>query len=45
VGAADVQPVLDEEETPMRGSRKSKEGDATSDLLLRHPDATLTIYV
>jgi hypothetical protein len=25
--------------------QKSKEGDATSDLLLKHPDASLAIYV
>jgi hypothetical protein len=34
----------EEEKTPRRGSRKSDEGDATSDLLLKHRDATLATY-
>jgi hypothetical protein len=35
----------EEEETPMRDSRKNKKRDATSDLLLKHPDATVTTSV
>jgi hypothetical protein len=45
-GVANAHPALKEEETPMQGSRKSEEGDATSDLLLKHQDAThLATYV
>jgi hypothetical protein len=44
-GAIDAQPAPEEEETLMRGSRKSEEGDAISNLLLKHPDATLPTYV
>ena len=41
---ANAQLALEEEEIDVR-QQKSEEGDATSDLLLKHPVDTLATYV
>jgi hypothetical protein len=43
--AANASRRQEEEETPRQGSRRRGGRDATADLLLKHPDATLATYV
>jgi hypothetical protein len=45
-GVADVQPAARRGDTEMKVmQQKSEDRDATSDLLLKHPDATVATYV
>jgi hypothetical protein len=44
-GVADAQPAPGEGGDTKARQQKSEEGDATTNLLLKHPDATLATYV
>ena len=43
--SSDAQPMLVGEGDAEARQRKGEEGDATSNLILKHPDTTLAIYI